>query len=84
MSGCLPKRVARRGPLATLQQYWYHWNLYLLGRALWLSTIVVVVLSTEAFLGQGVCETGTAAGRKAVNEPMEEAFISWVYRERRR
>lgn len=45
------------------------------------STIVVVVLSTEALLRQGVSETGSAAGRKAVNEPMEEAFISWVYRE---
>lgn len=58
------------------QLYWYHWNLSLLGRAVWLSTIVVVVLSTEALLGHGICETGSAAGRKAVNEPMEEAFIS--------
>lgn len=41
----------------------------------------MVVLSTEALLGQGVSETGSAAGRKAVNEPMEEVFISWVYRE---
>lgn len=38
--------------------------------------MVVVVLSTEALLGQGVCETGSAAGRKAVNEPMEESFNS--------
>lgn len=42
---------------------------------------MVVVLSTEALLRQEVSETGSAAGRKAVNEPMEEAFISWVYRE---
>lgn len=76
--------MGRRGPLATLQpaqQYWYHRNLSLLGRAVWLGTIAVVVLSTEALLGQGVSETGSAAGRKAVNEPMEEVFISWVYRE---
>lgn len=66
------------------QQYWYHRNLSLLDRAVWLSTTVVVVLSTEALLGQGVCGTGSAAVRKAVNEPMEEAFISRVYRERRR
>lgn len=58
------------------QQCWCCWNLSLLGRALWLSTIVVVVLSTEALLGQGVCETGSAAGRNAVNEPMEESFNS--------
>lgn len=69
------------------QQYWYHRNLSLLDGAVWLSTTVVVVLRLSwdrERVGQGVYETGSAAVRKAVNEPMEEAFISRVYRERRR
>lgn len=40
------------------QLHCYHWTLSLLDRAVWLSTIVVVVLSTEALLGQGLCDIG--------------------------
>lgn len=61
-----------RGPLALLNSSCNHWNLSLLD---WAATLTSCSGGCVMFrLSQDrECETGSAVGRKTVNEPMEEA-----------